>query len=355
MRIPQLYLGLIGFDANAERVVRQFLLDHAKQTQAEKGTAPGRQVMWSIADFREADALLIYGATAIAGAGDHVRFQSPQFEMSHQAPLGVQISDIAQPFAISHPAHLKELGVDVKSYPVFDLRVPASLPMTLRQFEAVLRPLRNLYTLAVELTIRREKLQPQYTYHLESKGRVDAIIDMTERVVMLRPGTRTADLTAATWLKRPASANYAPEHFLRCALAELTWLFAMHCKEPDLPRRYLTKPIYLHALPNIRSSLLYPRHALLLDELAANPHTIDELGVSLPHHARWMMRDIYALFLLRAISTSGPIDDPLAVPSIPNETDGDARYLLNRMGHHLQTMRAGLGPLDLGEKSFTPE
>ena len=156
MRIPQLYLGLIGFDASAERVVRQFLIDHAKQTQAEKGTTPGRQVTWSIADFREADALLIYGATAIGGAGDSVRFQAPQFDMSHHTPLGVQISDITQPFAISHPTHLKELGVDVKSYPVFDLRVPASLPMTLRQFEAVLRPLRNLYTLAVELTVRRE-------------------------------------------------------------------------------------------------------------------------------------------------------------------------------------------------------
>lgn len=355
MRVPQLYLGLIGFDAAAERTVRQYLIDHAKQALAEKGTAPGRQVIWSIADFREADALLIYGATAIGGAGDSVRFQAAQFEMALQTPLGVQIGDITQPFAISHPMHLKELGVNVKSYPVFDLRVPASLPMTLRQFEAVLRPLRNLYTLAVELTLRRDKLQPNYTYHLESNGRVDAIIDLPGEEVMLRPGTRTADLMAATWQRRPKSANYAPEHFLRCSMPELTWLFAMHCRNPELPRRYMTRPIYLHALPNIRSSLLYPRHALLLDEMAATAHTVDQLNESLPTNARWTLRDLYALFLLRSISTSGPIDDPLAIPSIPNETEGDAKLLLNRMGQHPQTMMGGLQPLNFGENNFTPE
>lgn len=355
MRIPQLYLGLIGFDVTAERAVRQLLLDHAKQTYEEKGAIPGKQVTWSISDFREADALLIYGATAIGGVEDGLRFAPPQFDMSHQAPLGLQFADISQPFALSHPARLKELGVNVKSYPVFDLRVPASLPMTLRQFEAVLRPLRNLYTLAMELTQRRDKLQTQFTYHLESQGRVDAIVDLPARMVMMRPGARTAELTQATWLKRPASANYAPEHFLRCTLPELTWLFAMHCKDPDLPRRYLVKPIHLRALPDVRSSLLQARHTILLNELTTGPKTADELSSHLPHIARWVSRDIYALYLLRAISTSGPLNDPLAVPSVPGETDADARYLLNRMGQNLPTMRAGLEPLNFGEKNFTPE
>lgn len=227
--------------------------------------------------------------------------------------------------------------------------------MTLRQFEAVLRPLRNLYTLAMEITLRRDKLQPSYTYHLESQGRVDAIIDLSGRMVMLRPGTRTTDLVEATWQRRPKSANYAPEHFLRCSMSELTWLFAMHCKDPELPRRYATKRIYLHHLPDIRSSLLYPRHAALLDAMAASALTLDQLSEELPANARWLLRDMYALFLLRSISTSGPMDDPLAIPSIPNETEGDARTLLNRMGQHPQTMLGGLQPLDLGEKNFTPE
>lgn len=355
MRIPQLYLGLIGFDASAERALQPLLQHHNKQTQAEKGTELGRQVIWSIADFREADALLIYGATAISGTGDTVWFQPPQFEMANTSPLGVQINNFTQPFAISHPTHLQEMGVNVKNYPAFDLRVPASLPVILRQFEAVLRPLRNLYTLALELTLRRDKLSTQATYHLETKGRVDAIIDMAESRVLLRPGSRTTDLIEATWHRRPRNANYAPEHFLRCTMSELTWLFAMHCKEPELPRRYLTKPIYLHTLPNIRSSLLSPRHTALLNELAASPHTIDELSVSLPQYSHWLTRDIYALFLLRAISTSGPANDPLAVPSIPNETAGDMRYLFNRMGQNLHTMRDGLKPLNFGDDSLTPE
>jgi hypothetical protein len=355
MRIPQLYLGLIGFDAAAETAVQQYLAEHAKQTLAENGRQIGRQVIWVIADFREADALLIYGATAVAGVGDGIRFEAPQFEMSPPQPLGVQISDITQPFAISHPVYLRGLGVNVKSYPVFDLRVPASLPMTLRQFETVLRPLRNLYTLALELTTRRDKLQTKHTYHLEFNGRVEAIVDMFARMVMLRPGARSSDLADAVWHKRPKNANYAPEHFLRCTLPELTWLFAMHCKEPELPRRYLSKPIYLHALPDIRSSLIYPRHTLLLDEMAEAAHSFDQLHAAIPSNSHWLMRDIYALFLLRAISTSGPPGDPLAVPSIPNETDADPRWLLNRMGQHLATMQTGLERLDFGSDSLIPE
>ncbi len=355
MRVPQLYLGLIGFDAVAENAVRQCLLDHAKQALAENGTVLGRQVVWSIADFRESDALLVYGATAVGGRGDGIRFPEPQFETLHNAPLGVQIGDITQPFAISHPAHLKKLGVDVKSYPVFDLKLPASVPTTLRQFEAVLRPLRNLYTLALELTLRRDKLDTQFTYHLEHQGRVDALVDLPRQVVMLRPGARPSNLVEATWQRRPRSANYMPDHFLHCSMPELSWLYAMRCREPDLPKRYLTKPIYLHALPNVRSSLLYPRHALLLDHLARSPYTIDQLRAVLPHNDHWMMRDMYALYLVRAISTSGPMDDPLAVPSVPNENDTDAKWLLNRMGQHLKTMEAGLQPLNFGEENPPPE
>lgn len=354
MRIPQLYLGLIGFDAAAERMVQQYLQEHAKQTLSENGTEVGRQVIWATADFREADALLIYGASAISGQGDNIRFEAPQFEMSPPQPLGVQISDISQPFAISHAAHLKSLGVNIKSYPVFDLRVPASLGTTLRQFETVLRPLRNLYTLAVELTTRRSKLQATHTYHLESYGRVEAIVDMVASVVMLRPGARPYDLTEAIWHKRPKSANYAPEHFLRCSLSELTWLFAMHCKDPELPKRYFSKLIYLHALPDIRSSLMHPRHALLLDEMAATAHSMEQLQQVLPNNSHWLTRDIYALFLLRAVTTSGPVGDPLAVPSIPNETDTDARWLLNRMGHHLPTMLTGLERLEFGDDNPHP-
>jgi hypothetical protein len=354
MRIPQLYLGLIGFDAAAQRAVQQHLHTHAKQTVLENGVEVGRQVTWAIADFQEADALLIYGASAVAGLDDNIRFEAPQFEMSPPQPLAVQIGDITQPFAISDPIYLKSLGVNVKRYPVFDLNAPVGLAMTLRKFETVLRPLRNLYTLAVELTTRRSKLQVSHTYHLESRGRVEAIVDMFARMVMLRPGARPSDLTEATWHKRPKSANYAPEHFLRCSLSELTWLYAMHCKEPELPKRYLSKPIYLHALPDIRSSLLHPRHASLLDEMSATAHTIEQLYEAVPNNRHWVMRDIYALFLLRAVSTSGPVDDPLAVPSIPNETDADPRWLLNRMGQHLPTMQSGLERIEFGDDSLMP-
>ena len=355
MELPQLNLGLVGFDADAERMVRQNLIQHARLALAENGVVPGRQVLWSVADFREADALLVYGATAIGADGDAIRFRSAQFDMPAQTPLGVEIGEIAQPFAISHPTHLKALGVDVKFYPVFDLSVPASLPLTLRQFEKVLRPLRNLYALAVELALRRKELQPIYTYHLEYQGRVDALVDLPQRMVMVRPGARPANLAQANWQQRPRPANYAPSHFIRCTLPELTWLFAMHCREPNLPSRYLKKPIFLHALPRVRNSILYPRHSTLLDILASSPFAMDQLREALSTNDQTLVRDIYALYLVKSISTSGPVDDPLAVPSMPNEMELEDTWTLKQTGKELQTLQAGLPSLRLGDSSLTPE
>ncbi len=348
MRLPQIYLGLLGFSAAKEALLRKALAEHNKLALEDKHNTLGLQTLWAIVNFREADALLICGEGAISGSGSVLRFHSDSLSLDNEAPLAVMLDQVTQPFAISDPKRLIELGADIKVYPVFNLSVGTSLPLTLRQFESILRPLRSLYALALALTLRRQKLDTQFTYHLELRGRLDAVIDLPQRRIMIRPAARPTDLAEVEWQKRPRNANFAPPHFLQCSLAEITWLFAMHCPRIELPPRYYTKPFWLRRAPDVRSSLLYARHAVLLDRICNGPVMLDELPVDLAIDGHLIERDIYALFLIRSISTSGPVDDPLAAPSIPNEDYEGGKWMLDRMGQNLNTVADKLQRLDLG-------
>lgn len=348
MRLPQLYLGLLGFDTQRETMLRKALTEHNKLALLNKDNTLGLQALWRIVDFREADALLVCGAGAVSASGSELRFRDDQMSLADTAPIAIMLNQVVQPFAISDPKHLQALGADIKTYPIFNLSVDTSLPLTLRQFESILRPLRSLYALALDLTARRDKLDPQFTYHLELRGRLDAVVDLPGRRILMRPGARPTDLPEITWQRRPANANYAPAHFLECTLSEITWLFAMHCPRIDLPSRYQKKPFWLRRNPDVRSSLLYPRHSVLLDRLCQGSSSLDELPLDLAIEPHLIERDIYALFLIRAISTSGPVDDPLVAPSIPNENHMDGKWLLDRMGQSMKTVTDNLQPLNLG-------
>ncbi len=353
MRLPQLYLGLLGFDVERATVLRKALAEHNKLALQNKEGTLGFQALWMIVDFREADALLVCGAGAISAAGSQLRFRSDQLTLNDEAPLAIMLDQVSQPFAISDPKRLMELGADMKTYPVFNLSVETSLPLTLRQFESILRPLRSMYALALDLTARRDKLDPKFTYHLEIRGRLDAVVDFPGRRVLVRPGARPADLSEAAWQRRPSSANFAPPHFLECTLSEITWLFAMHCPRIDLPSRYQKKPFWLRRTPDVRSTLLYPRHSVLLDRICHGASSLDDLPLDMAIEPHLVERDIYALFLIRAISTSGPVDDPLMAPSIPNENHEDGKWLLDRMGQNMKTITDKLQPLNLGMNDFS--
>ena len=127
---------------------------------------------------------------------------------------------------------------------------------------------------------------------------------------------------------------------------EVAWVFAMHCTETDLPKRYLSKPIHMRHNPRVRTSLLYPRHAALLDRLWQGPATLEQLLKDLPANAHLHERDLFGLYLTRAISTSaGP----------GGKTDGDApasdlfdttgKWMLKSVGQRMNTMTGDLQSL----------
>jgi hypothetical protein len=347
MQHPVLYLGLMGFDAASELAVRRWVAGNAAHARKDSEPEATDHPVWQVVDFSEADALLIRGEGVSQGFGSSLQFKSISSNPSFPSTaLGVQLDGIKLPFALSDIGHLQSLGVDAKNHPVFDPHSAVSMMQTVRHFENMLRPLRTLYALAMELTARHEELDALHTFHLERNGGLDAVIDPPNRRVFLRSGLRPVDIESDTWLRRPKSANFAPAHFMECNMEELAWVFAMHCGALDLPKRYAAKPIHMRRNPRVRASLLYPRHAQLLDVMWQNPSTLQDLQKRLSASAHWIERDLFALYLTRSISTSAPAKQPGDHSTQPpSEFDNTGKWILHRMSRRMNTMNGELGPL----------
>ncbi|MBS7808766.1 hypothetical protein [Variovorax sp. PCZ-1] len=340
MKHPLLYLGLMGFDAASEAAARRWLTTYA--SQAKGGD---EHPIWQVVDFREADALLIRGAGVAQGFGTHLQF-SPDLQDAHpNAPLGVDLAAMKLPFAIGDTAHLQALGIDTKDSHCFNLQQDASMLKAVQHFETVLRPLRSLYSLAVELTERRQELDKDHTYHLERNGNLDAIIDVPKRRVLLRPGTRPVDICEDAWLARPRSANFAPSNFMECSLDEVGWVFATHCMDIELPKRYRSKPIHILHNPRVRSSLLYPRHAILIDQLWHHPTSFEQLQKLRTEQDDWLERDLYALYLTRCISTQQATTHDGEASSLPGDFSHTSPWMLQRLGKRMNTLAGELQSL----------
>jgi hypothetical protein len=347
MEHPQLYLGLMGFDADSHAAVLRWLASHARQAQASTPTTGDPQAVWHAVEVREADALLICGAGVNQGFGSNIQFSSAVQALHPHAPLGADLEGIKLPYALSDVSHLQSLGVRIPKAPVFVPTSAASLLQSVQHFETMLRPLRALFALAKELTDRREELDGQHTFHLEHGGNLDAIIDAPQRRILLRPGTRPMDIHTDAWLRRPKSANFAPSDFMECGMDEVAWVYAMHCSEPELPKRYLQKPLYVRHNPRVRTSLLYPRHAALMDRLWQQPSSFEALQQDLSNTAHLLERDLFGLYLTRSITTAsqaGASPDGVSVPpSTSFETTG--KWMLQRTPQRMNTMAGELQSL----------
>ncbi len=306
MHHPQLYLGLIGFEADEYARVCKWLASNATQARQQAGDdeALSHPVSMPV-DFQEADALLICGAGVEHGWRTQMQFK-PSLRKAAGTPLGLMLEELKTPYAMSDAEHLKSVGVELGSQPLFDVRQEASLLKTIQYFENVLRPLRSLYATAVELTARQKELDAAHTFHLEHNGTLYGIVDVPQRKVTLSPSARPVDIAGATWQRRPRSANFAPAQFLECSFEEIAWVFAQHSPSIALPSRYQTKPIHLKRCPRLRGSLLAPRHTALLERMSQGVVTLAQLKQAIPSHTNMIERDLYALYLTRVISTQAP-------------------------------------------------
>jgi hypothetical protein len=342
MNHPLLYLGLIGFDANDEATVRRWLAHNAAQIGNSSAEA---HPIWKLVDFREADALLIRGAGVAQGFGSQLQFLPALQTAQLQTPLGLDLAALKPPFALSDGEHLQALGINIKNHPIFNIHQEASMLQTLQYFETILRPLRALFTLAQELTERQQDLDTDHTYHLEHNGTLNAIIDMPRRRVFLRPGTRPVDIAEDAWLRRPKSANFAPPNFMECSLDEVGWVFAMRCQTFELPKRYLSKPIHILHNPRVRSTLLSPRHAALVDQLWLGSAALEQLQKERPELGEWLERDLYALYLTRCISTQKPNGVHGETSSLPGGFDNTNPWPAQGAGQRMHTLTGDLQPL----------
>lgn len=340
MKTPLLYLGLIGFDLEAEAKIQSFLLEQAGLRQLDSESTDLRPY-WKIVDFKEADAVLIRG-TSVASIDSTFLQMLPALQHTNpHAPLGVDLAHLKMPYALSEPLHLKKLGLQLGKCPIYNVDQNDSLLRTLVHFESILLTLRSLYAIAAELTERRGEFDADHTYHIEQKGGLDAIIDLPKRRVLLRPGAQPLQISSDAWLRRPKSANFAPAHFVDCSLVEVGWIYALRCPEIELPKRYLKKPIYLLHNPRVRSSLLHSRHTALIDVLWQSPLTIDQLRTLHPATSSWIERDLYAMYLTRCISTQQSSlqgDSAATAPSTFAQSNLEAKKRTNTIAAELQSL-----------------
>jgi hypothetical protein len=343
MQHPVLFLGLMGFDAASEAALTRWVSDNAAQARKNAKADAIQKPIWQVVGVQEADALLIQGAGVAHGSGSKLQFD-PALSKPTGSPAGVHLDAIKQPFALSDVEHLQALTIDVKNRLVFNPGNAPSLLETLQHFETILRPLRTLYALAMELTARHEELDNTHTFHLEHNGGLNAVIDPPNRRVFVRSSIQPTDIDGSAWLRRPKSANFAPSHFLQCTMDELAWVFAMHCESVDLPKRYTLKPIGLRRNPHVRASMMSPRHAKLIETLLKSPSKLSELQHKLTDSAPWIERDLFALYLTRSISTQlSMLQHDGHSTQQPSESGDNGTWMLHRMNRLIKTITGGLG------------
>jgi hypothetical protein len=326
MRHPWLNLGLLGFTDEQREQVQTFLALNEAGAQGfasyeDEGPLLTHPI-WRISDFREANALLINTQNAHIDSENGLRFQVDPLRPN---VVGVRPSDLAIPYAVCGALAKKIQDSTINQIPTMVLDDQRSMVRVLQYFEAQLRPLRAVYALAHELMERRQELDKKHTYHLMREGTLDAIVDVPQSRVMLRDGLRPVDLDAAAWQSRPASANALPHGFALWMLEEVVWMHALHCHTFILPSRYYNKPLYLRRLPRVRASMVYPRHVALLEVMTVQAHTYDDLIQLFPDQDALLQRDLYALYICRAITTD------------PNGFVASNNALTSRFNFHFQT------------------
>ncbi len=342
MEHPRLSLSMIGFPAEQRATVARFLAANTAEVTAKGKIDSGegaQHPVWHTSDFREANALLLQ---APYKDGGELRFDP---SLNPDEPMGVHLSELSIPYAVqwaSVPVVHQQDAAKVRNVNVDD---PDSLLKTLQYFEALLRPMRTLFSLAEQMIERRGELDEKHAFHLVKKNVLDCILDISKRQIIVRDGLRPVDVYGAAWLSRPISANAVPPGFSVWTMEEAAWVYGLHCQSINLPKRYMQAPVYFRRLPRVRSGMLYPRHTNLMELLGCAALTYDQLCEAPDIDTANLERDLNALYLCRAISTrsqktSGYPDgnsgdsDLFSRPGGP-ASDGSQAYKLETVPGHL--------------------
>ncbi len=346
MQHPRLNLGLVGFTAEQRTLVERFLTLQASFSgaQAPKRGEPAGPIPWQITDYREANALLLSTQHASIDQHQIVRFPA---EPEHSDVVGVRPSELRIPYAVvGDVSQSIRAAVSPHVYRL-DLGDALSMKNALITFETALHAVRSLFAMAQLLVLRSNEIDELHTFHLVRRGLLEAVVDVAQQRVMMRNLLQPTALEDAHWLLRPLSANTLLPGFTQWSMEELAWIHAQHSITINLPKRFLTLPIYLHHTPQVRPWMIYPRQMELLELLGQAPCTYPQLAEAFPLSLDLLQRDLYVLLACRAITTTPPKEP--ATQAASAKSSAGAQNFLETAVHpdsnspfELKTMRAGL-------------
>jgi hypothetical protein len=346
MQHPRLNLGLVGFTAEQRTLVEQFLALQANFASegASKKSGLRSPIPWQITHHREANALLLSTQHASLDDQQIVRFPA---DAKYSDVVGVRPSELRIPYALVGNTSQSEQAWMALDAPRIELGNAKSMKIVLEIFESALYAVRSLFAMAQLLHTRHAEIDERHTFHLVRRGLLQAVVDVAGQRVMMRNAIQPMALEDAYWLSRPLSANTLPPGFTQWSMDELAWTFAQHSITVNLPKRFLSLPIYLRQQPKVRPWMIYPRQMDLLEFLGQQPRTYPQLAQAFPVRPDLLQRDLSLLLACRAITTTPPkdIDEP---PSLLPASADPLGFLVGEAQAHsklpfeLKTMRSGL-------------
>jgi hypothetical protein len=284
MEQPVLRLGLLGFSPADKQIVMDMI----------GVPAPGWP-RWELADFEQADAWCVNGASVERRAGNalHVRTF-----LAHQPEISLDPADTKRPVAFTQPMPAGLEAIELVSF-----KNPQMLRVALQRFEAWLRPLRSQFALGSELIAREAELRQGIYHVLDSHGKLLAVVNLIKWTVALLPAARPVDFEDASWMSRPNMAADIPPGFLSTSVVQVMWSYAVRTAQDTLPARYRKETIYLRKLPQLPLGWLQDEHLVALRALSAAPGKFTELlkNTELPENV--LSRAIAALYYAGAVTT----------------------------------------------------
>lgn len=286
--LPQLRLGLAGFDDNQCKAISKAL-----------ATSPSSQPAWALCPFQLADAWLLCGEKTAPSPSGNQNTLLVMHGASGERVLRLNLSEINRPLAFSLPL----TSPDIEARLTFTPDCDASLLDVLSAFEQWLHPLRAKFMLGSQLMQRESQLK-RLVYHVSSRGQLLAILDFVDWKIGILPDATSEQFENALWETRPVQANAMPKHFVQTSVEQLRWIYAQHTQLDVLPTRYHRQTIYFSQAPNVPQTWLERSHLLVLRELSVHPSTLRELAERTGLKSTQLARDLACLYFAGSLTTT---------------------------------------------------
>jgi hypothetical protein len=282
METAVLRLGLIGFSASEQEAIR--------------GVAAGfRQADWLCVGPDGADAWLVNGKRAVWAHGQHVRVTGTDAAGRATAIL---IDSTSRPTAFADGAAAQLLAPLL-----FDMSRPETLVPVLRQLDSKLHGAKTCFWTAAHL-IAHHATTGKALFELRAGPELLAVVDMKGEVAV-SPVAPESSFDKAAWKHRARKSVLVPDHFRRCALAQLMWQYTTRTRQELLPERYRDGSIFFRRPPRVGPELISDVHLSITRQLALGPTSLPELQKALAIEERIASRALADLYFVGSI-TSNP-------------------------------------------------